>query len=108
MVSVGQGERDKIKVTRPRSKARLIQSFPFPSLRVFDLEFSALHSCLCFRDLNSCVSSIFRPLPEPPRAITQMGAFLKKHGLSIVMSLVHRTHSGAEWFFRIQQAPQEI
>src|SRR6267143_3572731 len=91
-----------------RTGPRLIPPFPFPSLRVFDLKFSSLRSCLCFSDLDSCVSSIPRPLSEPPRTITQMGALLEKHGFSAVMSLVQRAHSGADWFFRIEQAAQEV
>ena len=52
-------------------------------------------------DFDSRVSTILDPFSEPSCTVTQIRTLLKKHGLSTVMSLVHRTDLGAEGFLAI-------
>src|SRR5205807_5215268 len=71
--------------------AWLAQLFPFPSLWIFDFQFSPFSFCLRLRDVDSGISPVSRALSEPPRPITQELAFLKKHGLSVPMSFADQT-----------------
>src|SRR6266550_8628611 len=61
--------------TSPRLQG--LASPAFPSLWIFDFEFSPFNFCLRLNDVDSGISTIIRALCEPPRPVTQEVTFRK-------------------------------